>query len=51
MNESPASKRKNYSCVNDYFIPCSDGKRKCKKCETKYGLKTGNSTLRGHLEA
>ena len=50
MTDSPGFKRKNYSLVNDFFIQCENCKRKCQKCETKYGPKTGNSVLKSHLE-
>ena len=43
-------KRRNHSSVNNYFVTCDDGKKKCTKCEAKYARSTGNSTLRNHLE-
>jgi hypothetical protein len=35
--------------VNNHFVACDDGRRKCTSCDTKYSKNTGNSTLISHL--
>ena len=51
MTESPGLKRRNQSSINNYFVVCDDGRKKCMNCDAKYSKNSGNSTLRSHLES
>jgi hypothetical protein len=51
MTESPGLNRRNQTSINNYFVVCDDGRKKCTNCDAKYSKNSGNSTLRSHLES